>query len=254
VLNSTSQVDFHFLKPLARQRTEDSISFIYRKYDRPIISTFTMEGLPNCDDGQSTAGVKLPYFHRTQSQQDKDLIGDITPKVITVLSDSSSGSRSILSSASWNAADTWEERDCSERSNENMRNIFSSDFEISCDGYCLKLGTIGKIKTLAQDIFRIFNLLTALFSIVDGYIDRYLTTLNIELISSPSIAQSVFFCDCFLCLIAPLLTEKLKGSSQVTHVRGKARFFYDYSFELSFKVSNSSAQGFTGQLQQLLHY
>jgi hypothetical protein len=115
-----------------------------------------MEGPPNCDESQSTVGVKLPYFHRTQSQQDKDLIGDITPKVINVLSDPSSGSKSILSSASWNAADTWEERDCSERSSENMRSIFSSDFEISCDGYCLELGTIGKINTLDLDAFCIF--------------------------------------------------------------------------------------------------
>lgn len=113
-----------------------------------------MECRPDCDDIQNSSsavgGVKLPYFHRSQSQQDKDLIGDITPKVINLLSDPSTGCKSILSSASWNTADTWEERDCSERSSENMRNIFSSDFEISCDGYCLKLGTIGIIELLCS--------------------------------------------------------------------------------------------------------
>jgi hypothetical protein len=32
----------------------------------------------------------------------------------------------------------------------------------------------------------------------------------------------------------------LSGSAQVTHVRGKARFFYEYKFELSFEISNKS--------------
>ena len=121
-----------------------------------------MEGLSNCDDdiqtSSSAVGVKLPYFHRTQSQQDKDLIGDITPKVIDVLSDPSSGSKSILSSASWNTAETWEERDCSERSSDNIKNVFSSDFELSCDAYSLKLGTIGKFETSAIDNFVSFFL------------------------------------------------------------------------------------------------
>jgi hypothetical protein len=37
-----------------------------------------------------------------------------------------------------------------------------------------------------------------------------------------------------------LWSGNLKGSAQVTHVRGKARFFYEYRFELSFEISNKS--------------
>jgi hypothetical protein len=212
-----------------------------------------MEGPPDCDDNQSSSsavGVKLPYFHRTQSQQDKDLIGDITPKVINIHSDPSSGSKSILSSASWNTADTWEERDCSERSSDNMKNIFSSDFEISCDGYCIKLGTFGKINFNAGHLlcFLIFQLHYS--SMLDGHVDRNLT-MNFKLCLSFSTFLQFFLKCFFVCRAAACIPEKLKGSSQVTHVRGKARFFYDYSFELSFKISNSSAQSFTGMMQLL---
>ena len=213
-----------------------------------------MEGPPDCDDNQSSSsavGVKLPYFHRTQSQQDKDLIGDITPKVINIHSDPSSGSKSILSSASWNTADTWEERDCSERSSDNMKNIFSSDFDISCDGYCIKLGTFGKINFSSGHLlcFLIFQL--HYFSMLDGHVDRNLTLLNFSLVFL--YISTIFLKRFFLCRAAVCIPEKLKGSSQVTHVRGKARFFYDYSFELSFKISNSSTQSFTGMLQWLFY-
>ena len=47
--------------------------------------------------------------------------------------------------------------------------------------------------------------------------------------------------------LSSIITDKLKGSSQVTHVRGKARFFYDYSFELSFVITNSSGEKLKGK-------
>lgn len=43
------------------------------------------------------------------------------------------------------------------------------------------------------------------------------------------------------------MIDKLKGNSQVTHVRGKARFFYDYSFELSFEISCPSHDTLNGE-------
>ena len=50
-------------------------------------------------------------------------------------------------------------------------------------------------------------------------------------------------------LSSNLLTDKLKGSSQVTHIRGKARFFYDYSFELSFQILSITAEVFVGDIK-----
>ena len=49
-------------------------------------------------------------------------------------------------------------------------------------------------------------------------------------------------------LSSNLFTDKLKGSSQVTHIRGKARFFYDYSFELSFQILSITAEVFVGDI------
>ena len=89
--------------------------------------------------------VKLPYFHRTQTQEEKDLIGDITPKHISIDNTSSSGSRSIATSASWNTADTWEERDCSEWSRLKMRDIFGDVFEVQNAEYRIVLSSLGKV-------------------------------------------------------------------------------------------------------------
>lgn len=90
-----------------------------------------------------TQGVRLPYFHRIQSQEDKDLIGDITPKIIKN-EIKSCGNRGALPSASWNAAETWEERDCSHWSSQKIAELFDTDFEITCDGCVTKIGSLGK--------------------------------------------------------------------------------------------------------------
>ena len=92
-------------------------------------------------------GVKLPYFHRTQTQEEKDLIGDITPKPIITGDKSSSGSKSIALSASWNTAETWEERDCSEWSKEKLQFIFSEKFEISAEEHKIVLSSLGEFNS-----------------------------------------------------------------------------------------------------------
>ena len=98
-----------------------------------------MDAISTTDEAM---GVKLPYFHRVQTQEEKDLIGDITPKPIT--SDTaSSGVNSILSSASWNTAETWEERDCSKWSKDKMQLIFGETFECTIQGYKVVLSSLG---------------------------------------------------------------------------------------------------------------
>lgn len=60
--------------------------------------------------GEQASGksVKLPYFHRTLSEEDKKLIGDIAPKKIENSSASSVNvSTSLTTSAPWNQGTTW---------------------------------------------------------------------------------------------------------------------------------------------------
>ena len=96
--------------------------------------------------------VKLPYFHRPQTQEEKDLIGDITPKHISIDNTSSSGSRSIVKSASWNTADTWEERDCSEWSRLKMQDIFGDVFEVQNAEYRIVLSSLGEFADRSHEL------------------------------------------------------------------------------------------------------
>jgi hypothetical protein len=89
-----------------------------------------------------THDSRLTYFQRHQSQ-DEDLIGDITPRLIKNET-KNTVKRGALSSASWNAAETWEERDYSEWSFDKISDLFSSEFEISSDGCIAKISSLGK--------------------------------------------------------------------------------------------------------------
>ena len=100
-------------------------------------------GTKSCETDDEKGQRKLPYFHRVQNQADKDLIGDFTPKLMSSDETALPGSNSASSSATWNTANTWEERDCSEWSQRTITNIFKSDFEILCDGSRVNLTAIG---------------------------------------------------------------------------------------------------------------
>ena len=57
--------------------------------------------------------VKLPYFHRTLSEEDTQLIGSTAPKRIEPSADETQEDSKLSTSSKWNSAGTWEERDCS---------------------------------------------------------------------------------------------------------------------------------------------
>jgi hypothetical protein len=63
---------------------------------------------------EDNQGPKLPYFHRTLSDAETALIGDISPKLIDKKSsievDTASSAHSLSSAASWNSAGTYESR------------------------------------------------------------------------------------------------------------------------------------------------
>jgi len=70
----------------------------------------------------------LPYFHRELSAQDKELIGDISPKQISkpdLPSESGEITRQTSSSA-WNAAQTWEEKDWTDWAKRRLRELLGS--------------------------------------------------------------------------------------------------------------------------------
>jgi hypothetical protein len=113
--------------------------------------------------------VKLPYFHRTLSQEETALIGDIRPKPI-----SSAEAQPIkvetkkTESSAWNAANTWEERDCTSWGKKKVTDVF-------------------------------------------------LNNLNSKKVNVTKI-------------------EKVEGNSSITHVRGRARYMYEWSFSLDVEV------------------
>jgi hypothetical protein len=82
--------------------------------------------------------VKLPYFHRTLSEEDVALIGDIAPKRISVgatgTEEGTEEDRKLSSSSKWNAAGTWEERNCTQWSKDTIR-FKMSGINVSQDGY-----------------------------------------------------------------------------------------------------------------------
>ena len=147
----------------------------------------------------NTTGVKLPYFHRVLTDEDASLIGDIRPKliekadaIITTTAENEGETNSMKVSAKWNTAQTWEERDCTERAKQKLIEIFNTTFECP---EILSNGTVGEA-----------------------------VSVSINTISN------------------------LKGSSQITHIRGKARFFYEFSFELSFTI-NDGSKTYSGKLK-----
>lgn len=117
--------------------------------------------------------VKLPYFHRTLSPADAALIGDTTPKPITTSTAQSDANRTVREASAWNAAQTWEERDCSTWGKNTMRELFGSEDAAN--------GTIT--------------------------------------FSNPS---------------------KVEGHASITHVRGRARFLYEWGFSVDVSVVTSS--------------
>ena len=140
--------------------------------------------MASTSDPSDKKGVKLPYFHRTLSPADAALIGDITPKPITdvkkveVVECSSSQSGSA-----WNAAMTWEEKDCTNWAKDKLPGLFDIDEQLSHTG-------------------------------------EYTVTLS----------------SC----------SGIDGHANITHVRGKARFMYEFSFDLKFSIKVPGGAEYTG--------
>lgn len=115
--------------------------------------------------------VKLPYFHRTLSPQDAALIGDTSPKPISTTSAApvQATNGNVREASAWNAAQTWEERDCSAWGKNKMREIFS---------------------------------------------DAVVANGAVTFVS----------------------TSKVDGHASITHVRGRARFLYEWNFVVEVSV------------------
>jgi hypothetical protein len=110
---------------------------------KPVPRTTQKKVVDNDDDNANLRGYKkladgrvTSYFSRELSEQEKALLGDSTPKRIdsngavastgpvklseTPISGSSKGTQSV-----WNAAGTWEERDCSEWAKKKLKEMLT---------------------------------------------------------------------------------------------------------------------------------
>ena len=129
--------------------------------------------------------VKLPYFHRQLSAEELALIGNISP---TPIECATAAEEAVLpsnmsSSAKWNVAQTWEERDVTAKAKDVLRATFDQSFGLS----------------------------DATLATAKGY------SVNIDSL------------------------ENISGSANITHVRGKPRYFYDWSFDLIVDISSTDA-------------
>lgn len=70
---------------------------------------------------------KLPYFHRELSPEDAALVGDTRPKPV-VIPNFFSGAPAAGSGSAWNAAGSWEERDCTDKCTDLLDGIFDGDY------------------------------------------------------------------------------------------------------------------------------
>lgn len=134
---------------------------------------------------KQTKPVKLPYFHRTLSEEESKLIGDITPKPIDPASiTTSESSQSSSKGSAWNGANTWEERDHTPWAKAKVVEVMSECGSISFDDFS----------------------------------------------------------------VAFLEASGVVGHANITHVRGKARYLYDLSFDLQFEIEDSANTSCTGKL------
>ena len=90
----------------------------------------------------TTNGVKLPYFHRTLSQEDTQLIGDITPKPIDP---TNQVVETINSGSAWNSAGTWEEKNCTDKAKDMVKALLNSTPPLTRDGYEITCEEVGDV-------------------------------------------------------------------------------------------------------------
>ncbi len=102
------------------------------------------------EDDSKTKEVKLPYFHRTLSEQDSALIGDIRPKPIeatSVVLPAGGGEvleKKLSESSSWNSAGTWESRNCTQFAKDMIPGLVAPfDFSDSA-GNLVKISSCDK--------------------------------------------------------------------------------------------------------------
>lgn len=138
-----------------------------------------------------SSSVKLPYFHRVLSKEDTELIGDITPKLIGSSNDKAAATSIVTTAAAnttssssngsaWNAANTWEEKDCTQWAKDKLTSLIITD----------------------------------------------------ESIGLPSTVPYI---------IKVRKVSDIQGHAQIAHVRGKARYIYEFSLDLSFTISSTDA-------------
>ena len=108
---------------LPKKEKKSSSSTSTSSSPKPIRSSSSenseLRGYKKTSDGKTTS-----YFHRELSDQEKQLLGDMNPKKLDPIQASSSSGKA---GSAWNAAGTWEEKNCevwaSSKIRETLRSI-----------------------------------------------------------------------------------------------------------------------------------
>lgn len=197
------------------------------------------------EDAQILAETKKAgycYFRRDQSQEEKSLIGDITPKRIEPSTDtpapssgqqqqeveeSESEQNKNIGSA-WNHAGTWEERDVTEQAKVTLRSILMDEAIEVRDG-----GLLAASESDPSALLSMFSSVTdSSSSSVDTFNDQ-MTTLAGKMAAIEASVKEV---------------SQLSGDAHITTVRGTKRFLFDFHLKLKFAVSVDESLGFDASL------
>ena len=100
------------------------------------------------ENNSATGTVKLPYFHRTLSEEDQRILGDNTPKPISdpvAAIAATQTPKTLSTSSAWNQGTTWEEKNCAKWGKETIEKLFSESKEYSS-------GAIKVVATGAKEV------------------------------------------------------------------------------------------------------
>lgn len=221
-----------------KQKTSTSTNSIgeveYDEEDSKIISEATSKGY--C------------YFKRQLPTEERELIGDITPKAVTdsgptplPVAAAPQNATSVVGASSWNHAGTWEERDTTTLVKERFRSI--------CESSTVSL-SIGETATGGNDMQ---SALSDAMKAID------MTHSGSALGSESSLQSSLEAMKTAISAITARVTEvkSVNGEAQIVLTRGKKRHLYDFTIELKIEitveevpgVSESKPQTYKGSLE-----
>jgi len=153
----------------------------------------------NTDDDTKPV-KKMPYFHRTLSPEETAIIGDITPKQIEATVAVGSQEPAVVkmsTSSSWNAAGTWESRNCSDWAKTELEGYFKG-VSATANGYAMEVqkcdgveGTAEIVHTRGKIKYIYDFVVTLKLAVTQQSTDTtWKATLTVESVMTPDLEDS----------------------------------------------------------------